>query len=151
MVIFKVCTSCDTTPTIFCRLILLSFDMKSMSIKFDNDILTSFSQAFEIEMYNYWLSNINMQSCTYLVEWKRSIFTGLRPLILQAMKISLSNSLDIFPRGAITEFRGFFLCRIEFRKCPSKSILPVNIFACTFPKQLYFVNKIKLLRNPKIP
>ena len=37
------------------------FDMKSMSIKFDKDILTSFSQAFEIEMYNYWLFNILMK------------------------------------------------------------------------------------------
>ena len=73
---------------------------------------------------------------TSRIEEKEEVyFTGLRPLILQAMKISLSNSLNIFIRGAITEFRGFeatFFADIELRKCPSKSILPVNIFSCIF-------------------
>ena len=61
MVIFKIVRKYELWYHSHHNLSINPFDMKSMSIKFDKDILTSFSQAFEIEMYNHWLFNILMK------------------------------------------------------------------------------------------
>ena len=50
MVIFKIARRYEQWYHSHHILSIDPFDMKSMSIKFDNDILTSFSQAFEIEI-----------------------------------------------------------------------------------------------------
>ena len=63
------------------------FDMKSMSIKFDNDILTSFSQAFKIGCLIYVLmflsSRMEEKEEVYFYRPEASHFTGNEDIIIK--------------------------------------------------------------------